>query len=252
MSIEDPGRAVPVGFEDRLAIATPEGVEVELTLAGVGSRFIAGLIDYVIQALVVVALAVLLDPAGAVGSAVFASSIFALIFFYDVLFEVLGGGRTPGKRWTGLRVVRSGGRPITFVRSALRNILRLVDVLPGFYAVGMTAIFITKHNQRLGDLAAGTHVVRDRHGDRRRGDAPAEPVSFDLGEAVNWDVSGVPAGDVATVRTFLERRFSLDPAARGALARELATRLRPLVGGAGDHTDERFLEMLVAAKQRRR
>ena len=88
-----------------------------------------------------------------------------------MLFEVLGGGRTPGKRWTGLRVVRSGGRRSRFTRSAMRNILRLIDILPGFYGVGMAVIFVTPHNQRLGDLAAGTLVVRDRHGDRRGGDA---------------------------------------------------------------------------------
>jgi uncharacterized RDD family membrane protein YckC len=128
-------------FEDRLAISTPEGVEVELTLAGIGSRFIAGGIDFAIQLLTLAALAIVLDQFGAGGAALLSSLTFALIFFYDVLFEVLGRGRTPGKRVTGLRVVRSGGRPITLVRSALRNILRLIDILPGLYAVGMTAIF---------------------------------------------------------------------------------------------------------------
>jgi uncharacterized RDD family membrane protein YckC len=251
MSADDRDRAVPVGFEDRLQIATPEGVEVELTLAGIGSRFIAGTIDLVIQILLLTALAVLLHFAGSVGAAVYASLYFAVIFFYDVLFEVLGGGRTPGKRWTGLRVVRSGGRPITFVRSALRNVLRVIDILPGFYAVGMTAIFITRRNQRIGDLAAGTHVVRDRHGDRGRGEAPPEPASFDPGPAADWDVSGVSAADVATVRAFLERRHTLAPPARSSLAGELATRLRPRVGGAGEEADERFLELLVAAKARR-
>jgi uncharacterized RDD family membrane protein YckC len=251
MSSEDPSRAVPLGFEDRLAIATPEGVEVELTLAGIGSRFIAGSIDFVIQLCVIIALAVVTHPAGNAGVAIFTSSVFGLIFFYDVLFEVLGGGRTPGKRWTGLRVVRSGGRPITFTRSALRNILRLIDILPGFYAVGMATIFITPRNQRIGDLAAGTLVVRDRYGDRRHGEAPSELPSFDPGPALTWDVSAVSADDVATVRAFLDRRYALDPTARSALATELATRLRPRVGGAGDHPDERFLEMLVAAKVRR-
>jgi uncharacterized RDD family membrane protein YckC len=251
MSTENRDRAVPVGFEDRLAIATPEGVEVELTLAGIGSRFIAGGIDLVIQILVLAALALLLSRAGDVGAAVFAAVYFGLIFFYDVLFEVLGGGRTPGKRWTGLRVVRSGGHPITFVRSALRNILRVIDILPFFYMVGMLAIFVTSRNQRIGDLAAGTHVVRDRHGDRRRGEAPAAPADFDPGAAVDWDVSGVSSADVATVRAFLERRETLEPHARSSLAKDLAARLRPHVGGAGDYANERFLEMLVAAKARR-
>jgi len=250
MSTQGEDRAVPVGFEDRLAISTPEGVELELTLAGIGSRFISGGIDWVIQILVIVALAVVLGEIGDVGRAILASAFFAVIFFYDVLFEVLGGGRTPGKRATGLRVVRSGGRPITFVRSALRNILRIIDILPGFYAIGMIVIFITRRNQRIGDLAAGTLVVRDRHGDRPRGQA-IEAFDIDPGPAANWDVSAVSSDDVATVRAFLERREKLDARARADIATELANRLRPRVGGAGEHANERFLELLVAAKARR-
>jgi len=252
MSIDEPARAVPVGFEDRLAIATPEGVEIELTLAGLGSRFSAGLIDFAIRLLPLIALLVLVDPrSGAVGAAIFVLADFALQFFYYVLFETLGGGRTPGKRAAGLRVVRSGGRPVTFVRSMLRNIMRLIDAI-GFYFVGMITIFITNNNQRLGDLAAGTLVVRDRYGDRRRGDAPSSAaVTWDPGAAVSWDVSAVSAGDVATVRAFLERRSSIDSRARVDLARQLTERLRPLVGGASEANNERFLEMLVAAKARR-
>jgi uncharacterized RDD family membrane protein YckC len=239
-------------FEDRMSIATPEGVEIELVLAGVGSRVIAGGIDWVIQICTLLAVAVLLHVAGSVGAAVTAVVFFCVIFFYDVLFEVLGGGRTPGKRWTGLRVVRAGGRPITFVRSALRNILRIIDILPGFYAVGMTVIFITARNQRVGDLAAGTHVVRDRHGDRRRGEAPEAAYTPQApGAAASWDVSAVSAEDVATVRAFLERRFSLEAGPRSEIAAELATRLRPRVGGAGDEPNETFLALLVAAKAAR-
>jgi uncharacterized RDD family membrane protein YckC len=242
----------PVTYDDRLAIATPEGVEVELTLANIGSRFIAGGIDFVIQALVIVALALVLQPAGDAGIAIFSSAMFAVIFFYDVLFEVLGRGKTPGKRWTGLRVVRSGGRPITLVRSALRNILRIVDVLPAFYAVGMVTIFISPRNQRLGDLAAGTHVVRDRHGGRREPVAPAPPTGADLGAAATWDVSAVSAHDVAAVRAFLDRRETLRNPARAEIAAELARRLRPRVGGAHEELDdEHFLELLVAAKAAR-
>jgi len=252
MSPEEGGRTAPVPYEDRLAIATPEGVEVELTLAGIGSRFIAGTIDLSIQLIVLGALALVLQPAGDAGYALFTTLFFGVIFFYDVLFEVLGGGRTPGKRLTGLRVVRSGGRPITLVRSALRNILRIVDILPLLYAVGMTSIFVTRRNQRLGDLAAGTHVVRDRHGDRTRPGPPAFDEPQDLGPAADWDVSAISGEDVATVRSFLERREHLDRTPRRALAAELARRLRPRVGGSHERlADEHFLELLVAAKAAR-
>jgi uncharacterized RDD family membrane protein YckC len=241
----------PVGFEDRLSIATPEGVQLELTLANIGSRFIAGVIDLVIETLLLLALALLLRPIGSAGYAIFASVSFAVIFFYDVLFEVLGGGKTPGKRWTGLRVVRSGGRPITWVPSALRNVLRIIDILPAFYAIGMTAIFVSSDNQRLGDFAAGTHVVRDRHGDRRQGSAPTAFTPLDPGPAAAWDVSAVSAADIATVRAFLERRDTLAPTARTSIAADLAGRLRPRVGGAGDQPNETFLALLVAAKAQR-
>jgi uncharacterized RDD family membrane protein YckC len=243
------GQINPVSYEDRLAIATPEGVEVELTLANIGSRFIAGGIDFTVQLAVIISLALITQPAGDAGAALFTSAMFALIFFYDVLFEVLGGGRTPGKRWTGLRVVRSGGRPITLARSSVRNILRIIDILPGFYAVGMTVIFITPRNQRIGDLAAGSHVVRIRHGDRPR---VSEALDVDPGPAATWDVTAVSQDDVAAVRAFLERRLDLQAGHRVQIAAELASRLRPRVGGAPPNIDdENFLELLVATKTAR-
>jgi hypothetical protein len=174
-----------------------------------------------------------------------------MIFFYDVLFEVLGGGRTPGKRVNGLRVVRSGGRPITFSRSALRNILRLIDILPGMYAVGMTVMFISPRNQRVGDLAAGSYVVRDRHGELPPSRRQIVVPDIDTTPARTWDVTAISAEDVATVRSFLERRYDLRDEARRTIGRELAGRLRPRVGGVqSDLSDERFLELLAAVKNR--
>ena len=251
MSAEDERRSTPVSFEDRLAIATPEGVEVELTLAGVGSRFVAGGIDFAIQIVVIVALGFLLRGLGAAGAAILSSMVFAVIFFYDVLFEVLGRGRTPGKRACGLRVVAAGGRPITLGRSSVRNLLRLIDILPSFYAVGMVVIFVTPRNQRIGDLVAGTHVVRDRHGDRHAAPASALP-HVDTGPARTWDVSAVTGGDVAAVRAFLERRDSLAGEARNGIAAELDSRLRPRVPGVPPAMGpEQFLELLVATKSSR-
>ena len=238
-------------YEDRVRIATPEGVDVELTLAGIGSRFIAALLDLLIQGSVLLAAAFALGVLGSGGDggslAVAAFSIlFFLVFFgYDVLFEVRSRGRTPGKRWTGLRVVRTGGRPITFVPSCVRNVMRLVDILPSFYAIGMLSIFVTAHNQRLGDLAAGTLIVRERRGGiRRRPAFEAAPAHAGDG----WDVSAVSAQDIGTVRQFLGRRGMLETRARAQLARELERRLRPRVAGAPDLEPEEFLERLAAAK----
>ena len=239
-------------YEDRVRIATPEGVDVELTLAGIGSRFIAALLDLLIQGSILLAAAFALgtigDDDGGVGVAVYSIVFFLVFFAYDVLFEVRSRGRTPGKRWTGLRVVRSGGRPITFVPSCVRNVMRVVDILPAFYAIGMLSIFVTPRNQRLGDLAAGTLIVRERPGGMRARPGP-EAVVMARGTEDGWDVSAVSAQDVGTVRQFLDRRSGLETGARAELASELERRLRPLVAGAPERiAAEEFLERLAAAK----
>ena len=175
--------------------------------------------------------------------------VFLVNFGYDVAFETLASGRTPGKRWTGLRVVRADGGPVTFTTSAVRNLLRLVDGLFA-YAVGVVAILVSARNQRLGDLAAGTVVVRERR-------APAEEWArhdrhLPAEDLRTWDVSAVSNEDLATVRRFLDRRAELTAEARGRLAHEFALRLRPQVAGAPDDLPpETFLEHLAAAKTAR-
>ncbi|HUZ15879.1 MAG TPA: RDD family protein [Gaiellaceae bacterium] len=238
-------------FEDRLTLDTPEGVQLELTLAGVGSRFTAALVDYLIQGAVLLALGLVLGYGAGInpGAGGFAAAIFAVCFFlvftgYDVSFEVLNSGRTPGKRLNGLRVVRENGAPVTFATSAVRNVLRLVDILPGWYLVGIASILITGRNQRLGDLAAGTIVIRDR-----RVLPPEVRVSPSLGVPA-WDTSAIRQEELDTVVAFLSRRDALEYGARMQLARELASRLRPRIGGSvGGESDELFLERLVAAKR---
>lgn len=240
-------------YEDRVAIATPEGVDLELTLAGVGSRFASALVDYLIQALIVVALALVLGLGfhlgpGASGFATALWIVLAFLLFagYDISFEVLASGRTPGKRLNGLRVVRETGAPVTFPTSAVRNVLRLVDWLPGTYLVGMVAILVSARNQRLGDLAAGTLVVRERK------PLPAEPILRSWGQTLAWDTSAIDAAELAAVRSFLARRESLTTDARVQIASELAARLRPKVGGAvGADSPELFLEQLASLKTQR-
>src|SRR3954454_15264238 len=150
-------------YDDRLTISTPEGVELSMTLAGVGSRCTAALIDLAIETVLIVAVTI---PATAVGNG-FAAAIGAILGFlivvtYDVLFEVFNGGQTPGKKANGLRVVRAQGQPIEFVASAIRNVMRVIDFLPPIYLLGISSILVTKKNQRLGDLAADSIVVRER------------------------------------------------------------------------------------------
>lgn len=232
-----------------MLIETPEGVTLTVPLAGVGSRFVGATIDTLIQFSLLGAGALIFlewNAAGAASGGVFALVAFLVFFVYDVAFEVLAGGRTPGKRWTGLRVVRTGGQPVGFISSAIRNLLRPVDFLPSLYLVGIVAVLVTKRNQRLGDLAAGTVVARAP----RRGVAP-EPLRFrpPLPSALTtWDVSAVTAEEIGAVRAFLDRRWSLEGTSRSEIAAMMAGRLRPRVAGAPQLSDEAFLEQLALVK----
>jgi uncharacterized RDD family membrane protein YckC len=247
-----------VEYDDRLTISTPEGVDLSLTLAGVGSRFIAAFVDAVIQYATIAAAAAVLFGTDAFGAGEdVASAVFALVFFlvllvYDVSFEVLASGRTPGKRWNGLRVIKAGGQPIGFLSSLIRNLMRVIDILPGFYLVGMTSVLVTRKNQRLGDLVAGTLVVRELRA------APQAPALLGRAavppppDAATWDTSQITPSELGAVRGFLARRREIDPAARASLAATLEGRLRPKVTGVPDDVrGERFLELLVSVKSSR-
>lgn len=225
----------------------------------------AGLIDVAIQGVVVLALAVLTAAGDTVGLAFFAVASFGVIFAYPLFFETLMSGRTPGKHWVGLRVIRMGGRPVGFVASAIRNVVRLADWLPVGYALGLVTIIATPRDQRLGDLAAGTVVVRERGrtgserwltGRRKHEDtgpgSHAGPGGRGWDDGRGWDVGAVTPQEVATVRRFVERRRDLDPRARLELAEALDGRLRPKVAGAPEGIPpETFLETLLQAKEGR-
>jgi uncharacterized RDD family membrane protein YckC len=158
---------------DQLNIDTPELVAIEMPLAGIGSRFIALLIDTLIWAAGLIVLGLVLwafKPALQAFSnlsyqwtvAVFTITIFFLNWGYFTLFEAFWHGRTPGKRVARIRVIQQSGRAIGIFESMARNFIRYVDQIPFFDAVGVIAVFATRQHQRLGDLAAGTLVVRDR------------------------------------------------------------------------------------------
>ena len=139
---------------------------------------------------------------------------------------------------------------MTFRASALRNLVRLVDVLPGFYLVGAVAIFATHRNQRLGDLAAGTLVVREPRVPTFVAELFAPSAEAAPEELPAWDVSGLTQPELAALRRFLERRQAIDDVPRNLLASDLAARLRPSVGGVGaDLPPERFLELVAALRR---
>jgi uncharacterized RDD family membrane protein YckC len=240
-----------VELDDRITISTPEGIELRLALAGAGSRFIATVIDLCLQAVLILLAALVTFGliGGSLGVALFVMAVFAALYLYNVLFEVLAAGRTPGKRLTHLRVVRELGTPVDFRASAIRNLLRLLDLLPTAYLAGLLSILLTERNQRLGDLAAGTIVIRDAP----RQKTSAAPLAAQAQPASpSWDVSAVSAAEVAAVRRFLARRGDLDRDARLALARRLEQGLRVKVAGAPEGLGpEAFLEGLAREKAAR-
>ncbi len=252
-------------YDDRVSIATPEGLDLDVQLAGLGSRFVAQLIDSALKGAIIAALVGGLAALGSsgddseegsllLGAAILIVIVFLITFAYDVLFETLGQGRTPGKRLSGLRVVEAGGQPIGLRASATRNLLRLVDGEALLYIPGMVSILVTSRNQRLGDLAAATLVVRERSGGRDGGTPPAaDPeVGAAAPGADGWDVSAITREDLVLIRRFLERRTGLASGPRERLARRIAERVGPKVAGAPtDLAPEALLEQVARAKASR-
>lgn len=140
-------------------IATPEGVELRLPLAGLASRSLAWLIDASIKLVAFTITSIVLQFMGRFGGGLALIAAFLVLWFYNVLFEVFNHGATPGKQALGLRVMNINGTPVSWTGSIIRNLIRAVDALPGCYAFGCVSVLLSRQFQRLGDLAAGTIVV---------------------------------------------------------------------------------------------
>jgi uncharacterized RDD family membrane protein YckC len=240
-----------VELDDRVTIATPEGIELQLQLAGLGSRFIAGVTDLIIQIGLLVVLALVTGAASggqALNATVYVIGAFVILFFYPILFEVLGRGRTPGKRLTHLRVVRDTGAPDDLPASAIRNVMRIVDGPLLLYLPTVISILATPRNQRPGDLAAGTLVIREASPEP----SPKRPAG-DRALPASWDVSAITPQELAAIRQFLDRREALDRSSRSELAALLANGLGAKVAGAELRGDpEAFLQTLTELKARGR
>lgn len=235
----------------RTAFVTPEAVVLSVDAAGLGSRMIAVIIDGLIQGAVLIAVFVVLALTGTGTAAQVVALVLAFlaIWAYFPVFEGLWGA-TPGKRAQHLRVVQVDGQPATLGPVLVRNLIRIVDFLPGGYAIGVICILLTPRSQRLGDLAAGTLVMRIRS-------APEpSPLRLDPAGGLSHvaaalDVTAVTEREYELVRSFLERRAALSPEARVALGSQLATTLRPKVATHDPLHDEVLLEALALAYRQR-
>lgn len=200
---------------------TPEGVDLQLHLAGPMVRAQAWLYDLVIRAVAYAAVTGLLSYLGRFGMGMASILIFLVEWLYPFFFELTRGGATPGKKAMGLYAVQDNGAPLEWRSALLRNLLRAVDFVPLFYGLGLASMVVNGRFQRLGDLAAGTLVVyRTGPGETptaAEGAATAPPVPLGLAEQ-------------QALLAFAERSPGLSDPRRA----ELAGILAPLTGDQAD------------------
>jgi uncharacterized RDD family membrane protein YckC len=264
--------------EETLIIETPERVPLEFALASIGNRFLAVAIDHFIQYLSIFLIAwFALSLAGSGWAqvvdapeqvltempkwtiAVLIVVLFLIFAGYFIVFEWLWNGQTPGKRLLKLRVIRDDGRPLTLWEAIARNLLRIGDAVPGFivpiYSVGLIVIFLSGRDQRLGDIFAGTVVIRER-----TDEAPTFAETFqsrvtDVAFTRVQKISGITANvsqltdrEVEVVEAFLRRRWDLTDRQRSWMAWRIALpimyKLKPAYN-AEDFSYEGFLEEIL-------
>lgn len=265
--------------EETLIIETPERVPLAFALASIGNRFLAVLIDHVIQYfLVFVTVWAFLawsgtgleqldrEPSELVREmskwtiAIMIIIVFALFAGYFIIFEWLWNGQTPGKRLMKLRVIREDGRPITLWEAIARNLLRIFDSFPSiivvpFYSIGLISIFASSRDQRIGDLFAGTVVIRERSDEaptfeetfsNRISDAAFRRVQKKV--EFQTDIRSVTHDEIEVVEAFLRRRWDLSDRQRLWMAWRVALpimyKLKPRYE-LENFTYEGFLEELL-------
>ena len=254
------------GQADRHYIDTPEQVELEYSVAGVGSRFVAALLDglilcafFLVEILVLVVIGAASSVTPAVGKlgeeagkwfmafVIFIN--FCIMWGYFALFEAYWHGQTPGKRAMKLRVIKDSGRQITLFEALARNLLRVIDWLPSLYLVGVITMLCNKRNQRLGDLVAGTIVVHERLDEPSllyQTSATMAPVGFATqsvgqetmlprGQAVTAmfpadAVAKLNAQDLMVIETFFARMLDLPMETRAAVAHRMVAQMAAKMG----------------------
>ena len=258
--------------DETLVIETPERVPLHFALASIGNRFLACAFDHGLQLLAIALIVIVFVWVGNAASlfeqvksapkwvlALMLPAVLLVWAGYFAVFEWAWRGQTPGKRWLKLRVIREDGRPVTFWDVAARNLLRIVDmqlwlVVP-LYSVGLVAVFISRRDQRIGDMVAGTVVVREREAQAPSFEevfsAPTSDVALRRSfKPVLFTASLAPLTEreVEVVEAFLRRRWDLLEAPRQWMAWRIATpilyKIRPTFD-PDTFTYEGFLEELL-------
>jgi len=258
-----------MGLFNRINLETPESVELEFNLAGIGNRAYALCLDYTVLGFILVIIlivfaflfvylsSVLELFLGSIASdlglwllAVQLLIIFAIYVGYFVFFETLWQGQTPGKRWVHIRVINDDGTTIGVTQALLRALLRPIDDI---FFIGSFLIIFTKLEKRLGDLVAGTVVIRQQE-TRVKGDLNLSPNAEILGQQIQQqtDISSLLPEDFALVRKYLQRRKQMTPEARSNLGIKISNRVRErmdLTMIPEDTNPELLLEAIYLAYQ---
>jgi uncharacterized RDD family membrane protein YckC len=238
---------------DQLNIETPEQVDLRFSIAGIGSRFLAVLTDTIIQVVAEILLILLFmlfisasqrtriaevsDTAGKWLIAAIVLFHFLLYWGYFALFEAYWNGQTPGKRVVKIRVIKDTGRQITLFEALARNLLRVIDMLPQFYLIGVISMLCNRQHRRLGDFVASTTVVHERPSEQPATSYSSRSITASIHPQVNpvpertklaYDppadaVARLRREDLAVIDSFLARALDFDLTTRAQIANRIAT-----------------------------
>lgn len=236
-------------------VRTAEHVGISYELAGIGNRVLAAFLDVLLIGIIVIGLSFivirtvlpLLDLPESVSIPIVAVLVIVLYlltpFAYWVVLETFWNGQTLGKRIVGIRALRDDGSPVGFFAVATRALLRVLDLVPILLPVDIVLMVASRRGQRLGDLVAGTVVVKarvERDFAKLRTRATAS--------VADLTVRGISGEGQRLVREFALREQSLQPEARHEVARAIARSVRPSVPESGEHPDDvEFLRAVAAA-----
>ena len=250
-------------MNEQVSVETPEQIDINFQQAGIGSRFYAALIDTALLTLISLVgyyvnrrfIYELGDIVGNWLGALGGILVFAVFWGYYMVFEATTNGQTFGKLALGLRVIKEGGYPIGFADAAIRNLVRIVDFLPFFYGVGLLCMMLNKNWQRLGDLAAGTLVIKIARTELKPTGTPSQAdnrsISIpprDLIYTAWIQPVLVTEAEMRVIREYLARRATLSGPRQLELARTIASPMVEKMGGTGWIGYDRFLEEVYMLK----
>lgn len=256
-----------------LNIDTPENVIFDYEVAGIGSRFLAAMVDSVLIAIGMVIVnftgLLLMTILGLNEATVGPSIILALLglvsflvfWGYYIFFEIIWNGQSPGKRWLRLRVLRIDGMPIAAREAVIRNLARIIDFLPVFYGIGLITMFVNRQDRRLGDFAAGTLVVHEESSitlaDLKIDAAEIKSVGDEgegaLEKAQPLPVEKLTGEDIQLIEDYLQRRAELRNREylAGQIARSLFAKMAlPAEGIQTAQAEQILIHILLTSRRR--